>query len=43
VDETGVKLTYTSRNQKLLAVKGSKKVHSDAQEKGDKPWQNLAA
>jgi hypothetical protein len=36
VNETGLKLTYTSSNQKLLVVEGSKRIHSaDYEEKGE--------
>jgi hypothetical protein len=38
VDETGLKLTYNSGNQKLLAVKGSRRDHTDTEQKGFSQW-----
>jgi hypothetical protein len=34
VNETGLKLTYNSGNQKLLAVKGSERFSANHREKG---------
>jgi hypothetical protein len=34
MDELGLKLTYSSGNQKLLGIKGSKGVHTDTLRKG---------
>jgi hypothetical protein len=39
VDETGLQLICSSRNQKLLAVKGSKWFAVLLKEKRVKPWQ----
>jgi hypothetical protein len=33
VDETGLELIYSPGNQKLLAVKGIKRIYSDTHEK----------